>query len=81
MIKNIIITISDTGKGIREEDINKVFMPFFTTKEVGKGTSLGLSVSYSIIKNLGGNIEVESIYKKGTTFTIRIPAHIGTVKK
>jgi two-component system NtrC family sensor kinase len=69
----IIISISDTGKGIKEEDIGKIFMPFFTTKDVGKGTGLGLSVSYGIIKNLGGNIEVESIYKKGTTFTIKLP--------
>jgi two-component system NtrC family sensor kinase len=69
----IIIAITDTGKGIKEEDINKIFMPFFTTKEVGKGTGLGLSVSYGIIKNLGGNIEVESIYKKGTTFKIKLP--------
>ncbi|MFH1052305.1 MAG: ATP-binding protein [bacterium] len=70
------ISISDTGKGINEEDIGKIFMPFFTTKEVGKGTGLGLSVSYGIIKNLGGNIEVESIYSKGTTFTIKLPLSI-----
>ncbi len=69
----IIISISDTGKGIREEDIGHIFVPFFTTKDVGKGTGLGLSVSYGIIKNLGGNIEVESIFKKGTTFTIKLP--------
>lgn len=69
----ITIAITDTGKGIREEDIDKIFMPFFTTKEVGKGTGLGLSVSYGIIKNLGGNIEVESIYKKGTTFKVKLP--------
>jgi len=74
--EHIIISISDTGKGIKEEDIGKIFMPFFTTKEVGKGTGLGLSVSYGIIKNLGGNIEVESIYRKGTTFTIKLPLFI-----
>ncbi|MFC2130943.1 ATP-binding protein, partial [Bacteroidota bacterium] len=70
------ISISDTGKGIKEEDINQIFMPFYTSKEVGKGTGLGLSVSYGIIKNLGGNIEVESIYKKGSTFTIKLPVNI-----
>lgn len=69
----ITIGITDTGKGIKKEDIDKIFMPFFTTKEVGKGTGLGLSVSYGIIKNLGGNIEVESIYKKGTTFKVKLP--------
>ena len=69
----ITISVTDTGKGIKEGDIDKIFMPFFTTKEVGKGTGLGLSVSYGIIKNLGGNIEVESIYKKGTTFKVKLP--------
>ena len=69
----ITIVITDTGRGIKEEDIDKIFMPFFTTKEVGKGTGLGLSVSYGIIKNLGGNIEVESIFKKGTTFKVKLP--------
>ena len=69
----ITVAITDTGKGIKDEDIDKIFMPFFTTKEVGKGTGLGLSVSYGIIKNLGGNFEVESIYKKGTTFRIKLP--------
>lgn len=69
----ITIAVTDSGKGIKEEDIDKIFMPFFTTKEVGKGTGLGLSVSYGIIKNLDGNIEVESIYKKGTTFKVKLP--------
>ncbi len=69
----ITISIADSGNGISEEDIDKIFMPFFTTKEVGKGTGLGLSVSYGIIKNFGGNIEVESIYNKGTIFKIKLP--------
>jgi two-component system NtrC family sensor kinase len=70
---NIIIEISDTGKGISSENIDKIFLPFFTTKEVGKGTGLGLSVSYGIIKHLGGKIEVNSISGIGTTFTILLP--------
>jgi two-component system NtrC family sensor kinase len=69
----IIIAVTDTGKGISKEMMEKIFLPFFTTKEVGKGTGLGLSVSYGIIKNLGGKIEVESVVGKGTTFTIILP--------
>ena len=54
------------------EQLDKVFLPFFTTKEVGKGTGLGLSVSYGIIRGLGGEIEVES--KPGETrFIVRLP--------
>jgi two-component system NtrC family sensor kinase len=71
--KYILIAITDTGRGIKNEDMNKIFMPFFTTKDVGKGTGLGLSVSYGIIKNLGGTIEVESVYDTGTTFLIKFP--------
>jgi len=63
----------DTGKGIRNEDISKIFDPFFTTKRPGKGVGLGLSISYTIIKNHKGEILVESEPGKGTTFTIRLP--------
>jgi two-component system NtrC family sensor kinase len=69
----VMIAISDTGKGIPAENMNKIFLPFFTTKDVGKGTGLGLSVSYGIIKNLGGKIEVDSGPGKGATFTIKLP--------
>ena len=67
------IKFSDTGTGIPEENISKLFDPFFTTKEVGKGTGLGLNVSYNIIKKHNGNITVESRVGEGTTFTIQIP--------
>ncbi len=69
----IHISIKDTGCGISQEQMSKIFMPFFTTKEVGKGTELGLSVSYNIIRNLGGRIEVESLVGFGSTFTIVLP--------
>ena len=71
--KNIVVSISDTGCGMSPKQLEKVFMPFFTTKEVGKGTGLGLSVSYGIIRGLGGEIEVESTIDVGTTFKLILP--------
>lgn len=70
---NVIIKVIDTGSGIPEENIDKIFDPFFTTKEVGKGTGLGLAVTYGIIQRHGGQISVESQIGSGTTFTITLP--------
>ena len=67
------IEISDNGKGISPEDMNKIFTPFFTTKPVGKGTGLGLAVCYGIINKMGGKMEVSSTEGRGTTFVIRLP--------
>ncbi|MFN3306545.1 MAG: sensor histidine kinase, partial [Candidatus Kapaibacteriota bacterium] len=53
---NILISVKDTGCGITKEQMEKIFLPFYTTKPVGKGTGLGLSVSYNIIKSFGGTI-------------------------
>lgn len=75
---NVEVSFSDTGKGIEEENIGKVFEPFYTTKEAAgeslcvTGTGLGLSVSYGIVQKHGGVIEVESDVGKGTTFTIKL---------
>jgi signal transduction histidine kinase len=69
------VIVSDTGCGIPEEHLGKVFDPFFTTKDTGKGTGLGLAVSYGIIKKHGGDIEVRSRVGKGSVFTVRLPAH------
>ncbi|MEO6820660.1 MAG: ATP-binding protein [Ginsengibacter sp.] len=69
----VTITISDNGIGIPQNMIDKIFQPFFTTKPTGQGTGLGLSLSYDIIKAHGGEIKVESIEEKGTTFTIQLP--------
>jgi two-component system NtrC family sensor kinase len=67
------VVFRDTGCGIPEADIAKIFDPFFTSKEPGKGVGLGLSVSYSIVKAHGGTIEVDSSVGRGTTFHIVIP--------
>jgi len=69
----IQVTVSDTGVGIPKQNIGKIFDPFFTTKEKTSGTGLGLSVSYGIIRNHKGTIEVKSRLKKGSTFKILLP--------
>ncbi len=71
------IAIGDTGPGITQDQLGKIFLPFYTTKGVGKGTGLGLSVSYGIVKDLGGEIEVESALNVGSTFTIKLPLKLG----
>jgi len=70
---HIWVEVSDTGKGIAPEHINKIFGPFFTTKPVGKGTGLGLSVSYNIIKKHRGEFRLDSSVGVGTTFRIVLP--------
>jgi two-component system NtrC family sensor kinase len=67
------IEFTDEGCGIKEEDMSKLFEPFYTTKPVGKGTGLGLSVSHGIAKHLGGHIKVKSTVGKGTSFFVRLP--------
>lgn len=67
------IRFTDTGCGIPLENMKRLFEPFFTTKEETKGIGLGLAISYGIIKNHGGNIEVKSQVGKGTTFIIKLP--------
>jgi signal transduction histidine kinase len=76
--EDVIIAISDQGIGISPENMEKVFTPFFTTKEVGKGTGLGLPLCYGIVKMHKGKIDVKSNNEPekgptGTTFTIRLP--------
>ena len=67
------ILFEDNGMGIPPEHLSRVFDPFFTTKDIGEGTGLGLSVSYGIIKDHGGDIRVESDLGKHTRFVIHLP--------
>ncbi|MGB9907498.1 MAG: sensor histidine kinase [Candidatus Saccharicenans sp.] len=69
----VIIRVADTGVGISEENLKKIFEPFFTTKEKGKGTGLGLAMTYGVIKRHNGTIDVKSKLGEGTEFIIRLP--------
>ena len=69
------VDISDTGVGISEESIKRIFDPFYTTKRAGKGTGLGLAITYGIIQEHGGRIFVESAPHQGTHFRLELPAH------
>ena len=71
--ENVHVVLSDTGVGISAEHLPHLFEPFFTTKPAVKEVGLGLAVSYGIIKGHGGDIRVESILGKGTTFTVVLP--------
>jgi signal transduction histidine kinase len=71
-LDEIDIVISDTGSGIPEENLPKIFQPYFTTKKPGEGTGLGLFVTKTLVENLGGRIKVASTAGKGTTFTVTL---------
>lgn len=73
IMNTVYIKFADTGHGIPEEDLNKIFDPFFTAKEIGKGPGLGLSVGYGIIKENSGDIHAVSRVGEGTTFTVELP--------
>ncbi len=69
----VVLRFQDTGVGIAAENLSRIFDPFYTTKEVGEGTGLGLSVSYSLVERLGGRISVESTPGQGSCFTVELP--------
>ena len=71
--KAVLIRISDTGEGIAEEDLPKIYSPYFTTKPIGKGTGLGLASVKTMVDAYSGDIQVESEKGEGTTFIVRIP--------
>ena len=70
----VVVTVADTGIGMPPEVIAKLFEPFFTTKKVGKGTGLGVSISYGIVRDYDGVIDISSRVGQGTTFTLRFPS-------
>jgi two-component system NtrC family sensor kinase len=67
------VVITDSGKGMTVEEMDKIFIPFFTTKEVGKGTGLGLSISLTLVQAMGGHIEVQSMPDRGSSFIVILP--------
>ena len=70
----IVLEVSDTGQGIDKRNIERIFDPYFTTKDVGKGTGLGLAVIHGIVKDYNGFIHVESTLKKGSSFFVHFPS-------
>ncbi|MBP2229329.1 two-component system cell cycle sensor histidine kinase/response regulator CckA [Azospirillum agricola] len=76
----VSIEVIDTGCGIARENLQRIFEPFYTTKEVGSGTGLGLSTVYGIVRQTGGFVLVDSAVGEGTTFTILLPRHQGEVR-
>ena len=77
----VLVEVADTGTGIPAKILDKIFEPFFSTKEVGKGTGLGLSTVYGIIKQTGGFVYVDSAENKGATFRIFLPRHVASARE
>jgi len=79
-IDTVRITVADEGQGIKPEDLPRIFEPFYTTKVEGKGVGLGLSMTYGIIREHKGTLEVNSQVGEGTVFKIKLPSHPTEVK-
>ncbi|MCK4838777.1 MAG: response regulator, partial [Desulfobulbaceae bacterium] len=78
--KYLLLEVSDTGAGIDKERMDKIFEPYFTTKDKGQGTGLGLAVVYGIVQSLDGHLTLDSEPGKGSTFQIYLPVHAGEVR-
>lgn len=78
--KDAVIVFQDNGCGFKKEELEKAFVPFFTTKPVGEGTGLGLSTVYGIVKGLGGDMTLTSEYGQGAQFVIRLPFDSENIK-
>ena len=76
----VLVEVADSGTGIPAKIVDKIFEPFFSTKEVGKGTGLGLSTVYGIIKQTGGFVYVDSVEHQGATFRIFLPRYVATAQ-
>jgi signal transduction histidine kinase len=70
---SVVVTVSDTGIGMSDDVLNKIFEPFYTTKKTGKGTGLGISISYGIVEDYDGKIDIESSEGEGTKFILQFP--------
>jgi two-component system cell cycle sensor histidine kinase/response regulator CckA len=77
----VVVEVIDTGVGIAPENLTRILEPFFTTKEVGRGTGLGLSTAYGIVKQFGGYMFIDSTINVGTTFAIYLPAWLGAAEE
>jgi signal transduction histidine kinase len=77
----VTVEVKDTGTGISEENMKKLFTPFFTTKPIGRGTGLGLAIIYGIVKMHRGQISVQSTVGVGTTFTLTLRERLPSGEK
>ena len=69
------IVISDSGNGIKSEDLKNIFNPFFSTKSIKNSSGLGLSITYSILQKVGGDIQISSVPDKGTVVEVTLPGY------
>ncbi len=76
----VVVQVVDNGCGIPPEHLSSIFLPFFTTKEVGKGTGLGLAICYGLVHDMGGTLSVDSAVGRGTQFEVSLPLRTATVR-